>query len=93
MTDRHIGSDARCRDRLAAMWCDLLTVNQVGPQDNFFMLGGNSILAMHLGQRILDELSCEIPAIELYTVPTFADMCQLVEAHLTERPAAGRRQN
>lgn len=37
---------------LAQMWCDLLGLTEVGPEGNFFELGGTSLTAIKLLQRV-----------------------------------------
>ena len=36
---------------LAHLWCELLGLDQVGPEDDFFALGGNSLIAMEMLAR------------------------------------------
>jgi len=43
--------------RLAEVWSELLNVERVGANDNFFDLGGNSLLALRLFARIRSEFS------------------------------------
>src|SRR6185503_11063309 len=38
----------RAEERLAAIWCELLGVRTIGAQEDFFHLGGDSLLAMRL---------------------------------------------
>ncbi len=45
---------------LAAIWSELLKVDQVGTGDDFFELGGHSILATQLFARIVDTFQVKI---------------------------------
>ncbi|KAF9972553.1 hypothetical protein BGZ75_001462, partial [Mortierella antarctica] len=61
---------------LAAIWSDLLNVEQVGRHDNFFMLGGHSLLAVRLMNRVLD-FGVHMALSTLFSSPT---LCALGEA-------------
>ncbi|GGZ70809.1 phosphopantetheine-binding protein [Streptomyces echinoruber] len=49
-----------------AAWCDILDVRSPSPDDDFFDLGGNSLLAVTLVERIEDALGAEIPLEEFF---------------------------
>ncbi|GIJ29229.1 hypothetical protein Vqi01_43910 [Micromonospora qiuiae] len=51
---------------LAGMWADALAVEKVGLYDNFFDIGGNSLLAADLLVRIRDTLDVQMPAAQLF---------------------------
>lgn len=57
--------------RIAAVWSDLLG-EPVAREDNFFALGGNSLLAVALAHRLSLELQRPIPARDLFAAPTLA---------------------
>ncbi|WP_272944100.1 AMP-binding protein, partial [Xanthomonas maliensis] len=58
--------------QLAALWRDLLGVEQVGRHDNFFALGGHSLLGVRLISRIRSELGLELPLAALFAKPQLA---------------------
>lgn len=57
--------------RIAAAWSDLLG-EPVAREDNFFALGGNSLLAVALAHRLSQDLQRPIPARDLFAAPTLA---------------------
>lgn len=63
---------------LADLWADALAVDRVGIHDDFFDIGGNSLLAADLLVRIRDTLDVNLPAAQLFfrnaTVAGLADM-------------------
>ena len=65
---------------LAEIWRTLLTVKQVGREDEFFALGGNSLLAMRLGSRIATKFSVRIPLAAVFQHSVFTEMAGLVQA-------------
>jgi thioesterase domain-containing protein len=65
--------------RLAAIWADLLGRKHVGLDDNFFDLGGHSLLVAVLQQRIATKFGQCIPIAELFHSPTVRQQAQLTE--------------
>ncbi len=56
--------------RVAAIWQDVLGIDQVGIHDNFFDLGGNSLIGLQLINKIQKEFDAQIPAVTLFEAPT-----------------------
>ncbi len=65
-------------ERLAALWSEILGVERVGVRDDFFDLGGQSILATRLAARVREELGFPFPVSELLTGPTIERMARVV---------------
>jgi amino acid adenylation domain-containing protein len=65
--------------RLAAFWCEVLEVPQVGVTDDFFDIGGDSLLAMQLLARIRKQLEVEIPIRSLFDTPTIDRLAREIE--------------
>ena len=61
---------------LAAIWSDLLGVDQVGRHDHFFELGGHSLLAVQLVSRVRQALSVELPLRALFEAPVLCDLAE-----------------
>lgn len=56
--------------QLAALWRELLQLDKVGINDNFFDLGGNSLLAVKTVVRLRQDHQYELPVTKLYQFPT-----------------------
>jgi amino acid adenylation domain-containing protein len=56
--------------RIAALWCQVLGLDQVGVDQSFFTLGGTSVLAIALRARIEKEVGVEIPMSAFFESPT-----------------------
>jgi amino acid adenylation domain-containing protein/FkbH-like protein len=52
------------------IWADVLNQRAVGVRDNFFDLGGDSLLAVHVTARMSSALSRDVSLVELYEDPT-----------------------
>lgn len=61
-------------ESLAAIWCAVLERNTVGVEQNFFELGGNSLLASQVTSRIREELGVDLPLRAIFETPTIASL-------------------
>jgi acyl carrier protein len=66
--------------RLASMWCEILKVDAVNPDDNFFRLGGDSLKAAGLMAQIDEVFGLQIDPVDLFENPTFANFVAVVFA-------------
>jgi phthiocerol/phenolphthiocerol synthesis type-I polyketide synthase E len=55
---------------IAAVWQELLGIEQIGIYDNFFDLGGSSLLGLKVVARLKQELRLDIPVVALFEGPT-----------------------
>ncbi|HEX4494599.1 MAG TPA: amino acid adenylation domain-containing protein [Thermoanaerobaculia bacterium] len=76
--------------RIAAIWRDLLRLDEVGIHDNFFDSGGHSLLAVRVYNRLKRELARELPLVALFEHPTIGALARYLEAG--EAEPASRRQ-
>ncbi|WP_370527084.1 phosphopantetheine-binding protein, partial [Methylobacter sp. BlB1] len=63
---------------LAAIWSELLKIEQVGRHDNFFELGGHSLLAVTLIAR-MRQAGLNIDVRALFSAPTLAGLAALAD--------------
>lgn len=64
---------------LARLWAEILDTDGIGVGDDFFDLGGNSLLAVKLAHRIRVELGTELPMESLFTMPTVGAMAAEIQ--------------
>ncbi|HEX5433760.1 MAG TPA: phosphopantetheine-binding protein, partial [Candidatus Angelobacter sp.] len=55
---------------IALAWQAILGIDQVGVHDNFFDLGGHSLLMIQLHQKLRAELAVDIELLHLFQFPT-----------------------
>ncbi len=67
--------------QLASLWCDQLKLEEIGIDDSFFDLGGNSLAAVRFVSIYHRRFGREIPAVKLFQYPTIAKLAEF----LTER--------
>ncbi|MFC5770766.1 amino acid adenylation domain-containing protein [Thauera sinica] len=65
---------------LAAIWTAVLGVEQVGRHDNFFQIGGHSLLAVQLIAHVRKRFEIELPLSELFLRPTLTELAASIEA-------------
>ncbi len=64
---------------LAPVWEEVLKVKPIGVTDNFFQLGGNSLLAAVLVARIKQQLGHTLPLGALLAAPTIEKLASVLE--------------
>ena len=73
---------------LARIWSEVLGVSEVGRHDDFFALGGHSLRAVQLVNRLAADLDVELPLAELFRHPTPAALAERVDVLRSRLDAA-----
>ena len=72
---------------VAGIWRELLASDRIGPDDNFFDLGGSSLLIATASRRLRDTLKRDVPLTAIYRYPTLRQLAaHLAEADAVEAP-------
>lgn len=71
-------------ETLAAIWVQVLKLNQVGVHDNFFDIGGHSLLGTQVVSRIRNRFDTQLSLRALFERPTIARLAQLITQSLTK---------
>lgn len=78
--------------RLAEFWRELIGIEQIGVDDNFFDIGGHSLIAVRLFRSIRKEYGVDLPISTLFEAPTIALLSKLLPVaandELDVQPAA-----
>ncbi|ATE59265.1 hypothetical protein CCZ27_04240 [Thauera sinica] len=75
--------EGETEEKLAAIWAELLKLERVGRHDNFFDLGGHSLLVVRLVERMRSQSMFADIRI-LFTAPTLAELAAAVSFESSE---------
>ncbi|WP_326595004.1 amino acid adenylation domain-containing protein [Streptomyces sp. NBC_01803] len=92
---RFVAPQDGLEDTLAGLWRELLGVERVGSQDNFFDLGGHSLLMAQLRARLAATVGHEPSMVELFQHPTVGSLAAYLsrsEGPRTGSPGGGARE-
>ena len=74
---------------LAAIWAQVLDLGSVGVHDDFFQLGGDSILATLVASRVGERLGTDLAVRDIFDAPTLSSLAARIDA--AHRPDPDRR--
>ena len=77
--EAYIAPRSLVEQRLAELIAPLLHVERVGANDNFFLLGGHSLLGTQLLTRISETFGVELSLLTIFDHPTLAEMSDEIE--------------
>jgi thioesterase domain-containing protein len=69
---------------LVGIWKDVLGVQEIGIHDNFFDVGGHSLLAAHLTAQIQNATGRTIPVSSIFRAPTIETLAKLLRDTVSE---------
>ena len=75
---RFVAPRTPTEEALAAIWLELLPIDEVGAEDDFFHLGGHSLLAVKMLARLHDRFGVEIFLTDVFERPTLAELASAV---------------
>lgn len=75
--------------RIAQVWRKVLGLSEVGIHDNFFDLGGHSLLLVQAQRQLQEALGCEIPLVQFLEKPTIHGITQFLLAEEVEEAGDG----
>jgi acyl carrier protein len=73
------GETAALTEAIQRTWSEFLGVASVGPHDDFFDLGGNSLIVAETLANLEERINVRLPLHALFEAPTPAEMAELIE--------------
>ena len=73
---------------IASIWQELLKVDKVGVNDNFFGLGGHSLLLVHAQSKVTEVLRVKVSMVEMFKYPTISALAEFLSQQHTSAAAA-----
>jgi FkbH-like protein len=83
ITKAFIAPNQGLENAIAAEWCATLRLDKVGRDDNFFDLGGNSLLLVRVNGNLISKLGIDISITHMFRYPTVVSLA----AHISGHPA------
>jgi acyl carrier protein len=71
-------------EAVARLWCEVLERDRIGVHDNFFYIGGDSLLATRVLTRVRSVFEIELPIEIMFRMPTIAEQALVIEERLVE---------
>jgi amino acid adenylation domain-containing protein len=78
-TESYVEPRTAVEEELVKILAPLLKIERVGVNDNFFLLGGHSLLGTQLIARISESFGVELTLLKLFDHPTVAEMSSEIE--------------
>nr|QEO74543.1 AMP-dependent synthetase and ligase [uncultured bacterium] len=72
----YVAPQTEVERKIAAIWHEILQVKEVGIHDNFFDLGGHSLLMVRVHSKIQETFETKISIVELFKSPTVSALAQ-----------------
>jgi aryl carrier-like protein len=71
---------AGLEEMLAGIWGEVLGVERVGANDNFFDLGGRSVLLVQIHERVKEAMGRDVPMVAFFKHPTVRALADYLAA-------------
>jgi len=65
---------------VASIWCEIFGIRELGMDDNFFALGGDSIQMTQIATRIYKEYGIKIPFSAFFDQPTITGLAEVIRS-------------
>jgi amino acid adenylation domain-containing protein len=75
--------------KLAAIWQDVLEIDNIGVHDDFFALGGHSLLAVRLISAVRKAFTVELPISDVFDHPTIAKLASRLTTDAADESMQG----
>lgn len=82
--------DTETEQVIARVWEELLGVSRVGRDNNFFDLGGHSLLLMRVRNRLEQAFARQLPVVEMFRHPTVRSLAEYMTDHEAEATTLAR---
>jgi amino acid adenylation domain-containing protein len=78
--------------QLGGLWCETLRLERVGAEDNFFDLGGHSLLLAQVQHLLKSRLGHDVPMVKLFEFPTVRALAGYLQGQDDGGEAAAARE-
>ena len=78
---------------IATVWQQVLHLEKVGVEDNFFALGGHSLLMIQVQNKLREVVDREVSMMEMFKYPTISSMAKYLSEEPKEKSSLGQSQD
>ena len=82
--ERAIAPRTPLEQQVAAIWRDVLGLEEISVDDDFFAMGGHSLMATQVVSRINADFAIDLPLMRFLEAPTIADLALAVDAQRSQ---------
>ncbi len=75
----YVAPETATEQKLAAIWEEVLGQSAPGVHDNFFEMGGHSLLAAQVVARVREAFQIDIGLVAMFEVPTIAALADVID--------------
>lgn len=86
----HAAPASGSEQAVAQVWCEVLGARHVGRHDNFFEIGGHSLLLMKVQRLLEDRLGARLGVVDLFRHPTVEALAAFLERGGSANPPLPR---
>jgi len=86
IAETYVAPRTPVEQQLTQIWSDLLGIHPIGVTDNFFDVGGHSLLAVRLTSQIEKQFGVKLPLSTLLTAATIEQLAAVLEQETTSQP-------
>ncbi|WP_133054701.1 non-ribosomal peptide synthetase, partial [Niastella populi] len=88
-TEQYVAPRNEIEEKLAEIWVELLGIKQAGVYDNFYLLGGESLLAIRMVSAIRKKLNMEISVKEIFQLTNIALIANFLQNEIDRSSLEG----
>ncbi|MCC9657552.1 amino acid adenylation domain-containing protein [Rhodopirellula halodulae] len=86
--NRLVAPRTELEHRLHDIWCTVLQIPEMGIDDDFFLLGGSSLLVTQVVAKIKDQLGIELPVRDFFANPTIELAARHLQSLMRDQPCS-----
>ncbi|NEP78778.1 MAG: AMP-binding protein, partial [Okeania sp. SIO3B3] len=84
LSTEYVAPQTETQKLLAEIWQEVLGIEKVGIHDNFFDLGGHSLMATQVVSRVRQTFDLELPLTKLFENSELVSLAQEIELYLAQ---------
>ena len=85
---QHVAPRTATESRIAALWADALEIASPGVEDDFFDIGGHSLIAARIVGTLRTDFGVDVAMRHLFEQPTIAGLARIVDVLAVTAPGA-----